>query len=70
MKFKNVMKLNLDLMALFSTDNLPKTRKSGVYVRNLDEFEDVGIHSVALFCRKICYICRKMMTQNKSIQEQ
>ena len=31
-------------MAFFSRDNLPKTRKNGVYVRNLDKFEDVGTH--------------------------
>ena len=28
------------------------TLKNGAYVINLDEFADIGIHGIALFCRK------------------
>ena len=31
--------------------NLPKTIKSGAYVINLDEYEDVGTHWIALFVK-------------------
>ena len=37
---------------VFSRDNLPKTIKDDVYIINLDEFEDVDTHWIALLCRK------------------
>ena len=34
-----------------SRDNLPKTIKNGAYVINLDEYEDVGTHWIALYVK-------------------
>ena len=34
---------------VFSRNNLPKTIKDGAYVKNLDEYEEVGTHWIALF---------------------
>ena len=36
---------------VYSRDNLPKTIKNGAYVINLDEFEDVGTHWIALYAQ-------------------
>ena len=36
---------------VFSRDNLPKKINDGSYVMNLDEYADVGVHWIALFCR-------------------
>ena len=33
-------------------NNLPKKIKDGAYVINLDEYEDVGTYSIALFCNR------------------
>ena len=38
---------------LYSRDNLAKRIKGGAYVINLDEYEDVGINSIALYCRDL-----------------
>ena len=38
---------------VFSRDNLPKKIKDGAYVINLDEYEDIGTHWIALFCKKM-----------------
>ena len=38
--------------AVFSRNNLPKKIKDGAYVINLDEYADVGIHWIALFCNR------------------
>ena len=46
------MKMNHDLMVFCSRDNLHKTIKDGVYVINLDEYEDIGKHWIALFRKK------------------
>ena len=35
---------------VFSRENLPNKIKDGAYVINLDEFEDIGTHWIALFC--------------------
>ena len=35
-----------------SKDNLHKKIKDGAYVINLDEYEDIGTHWIALFCKK------------------
>ena len=37
---------------VFSANNLPKKIKDEAYVINLDEYGDVGIHWIALFCNK------------------
>ena len=37
--------------SVYSTDNLPKTIKNGVYVTNLDEYADVGTHWIALYVK-------------------
>ena len=37
---------------VFSRDNLLKKIKDGAYVINLDEYEDIGTHWIALFCKK------------------
>ena len=34
---------------VFSRDNLPNTIKNGAYVINLDEYNDIGTHWVALY---------------------
>ena len=38
--------------SIFSRNNLPKKIKNGAYVINLDEYADLGIHWIALFCNK------------------
>ena len=37
---------------VFSRDNLPKKIKDGAYVINLDKYEGIGTHWIALFCKK------------------
>ena len=37
---------------VFSRNNLPKKKKNGAYVINLDEYADVGTHCIALFCNR------------------
>ena len=44
------MKISLDLIAVNSI-NLPKTIKNGAYVINLNEYEDVGTHWIALYVK-------------------
>ena len=39
-------------IGVFSRDNLPKKVKDGAYLINLDEYTDVGTHSIALFCNR------------------
>ena len=43
---------------VFSRNNLPKKVKDGVYVINIDENADVGMHWIALFCyrNEIVYV--------------
>ena len=41
--------MNLDLMGVYSRDNLPKTIKNGAYVINLDEYSDIGSHCIVLY---------------------
>ena len=45
--FKNEPRFN----GIYSRDNLPKTMKNGSYVINLDEYEDVGTHWIALYVK-------------------
>ena len=37
---------------VFSRNNFPKKIKDGAYVINLDGYEDVGTHWIALFCTR------------------
>ena len=37
---------------VFSRNNLPKKIKDRAYITNLDEYADVGIHCIALFCNR------------------
>ena len=37
---------------VFSRDNLVKKIKDEAHVINLDEYEDIGTHWIALFCKK------------------
>ena len=39
-------------MVIFLVIVILKKIKNGAYVINLDEFADIGIHGIALFCRK------------------
>ena len=38
-------------IGVYSRDNLPKTIKKGAYVMNLDEYENIGTHWIALFVK-------------------
>ena len=40
--------MNQDLMVLFSRENLQKI-KDGAYVRNLDEYSDIGTYWAAMY---------------------
>ena len=48
MYYQNESRFN----GVYSRDNLPKKIKDVAYVINLDEYEDVDTHWIALFCRK------------------
>ena len=39
------------LNGVYSRNNLPRTIKSGTYVINLDEYTDVGTHSIVLYVK-------------------
>ena len=39
---------------VYSRDNLPKTIRKGAYVINLDEYNDIGTHWIALYVRNNC----------------
>ena len=45
--YKNEPRFN----GVYSRDNLPKTIKNGAYVITLDEYEEVGIHWIALYVK-------------------
>ena len=36
-----------------SKNNLPNKIKDGAYIKNLDEYADLGTHWIALFCKRI-----------------
>ena len=46
--FENEPRFN----GVFSRDHLFNKIKGGAYVINLDEYEDIGTHWIALFCKK------------------
>ena len=41
--------MNLDLMGVYSRDNLPDKIKDEAYIINLDEYSDIGAHWIALY---------------------
>ena len=45
--YENEPKFN----GVYSRDNLPKTRKNGAYVINLDKYADEGTHWIALYAK-------------------
>ena len=45
--YKNEPRFN----GVYSRNNFPKTIKKGAYVINLDEYENMGMHWVALFVK-------------------
>ena len=50
--YKNEPKFN----GVYSRDNLPKTIKKGAYIINLDEYENIGTHWIALYVtNKVIY---------------
>ena len=46
--YKNEPRFN----SVFSRNNLPKKIKDVAYIKNLDEYSNVGTHWIALFCKK------------------
>ena len=44
--------MNQDLMVFFQEIIYLKKKKHGAYIKNLDEYADVGTHWIALFCKK------------------
>ena len=44
-------KSELRFNGVYSRVNLPKTIKNGTYVINLDEYEDIGTHWIALYVK-------------------
>ena len=50
-EIKNYYESEPRFNGVYSSDNLPKTIKNGAYVINLDEYEDVGTHWVALYVK-------------------
>ena len=52
MKYKVVIKRNLDLKVFILEIICLKKIKDGAYIINLDEYADVGTYWIALFCKK------------------
>ena len=48
--YKNEPRFN----GVYSRDNLPKAIKKGAYVINLDDYNDIGTHWIALYIRNNC----------------
>ena len=46
--YKNEPRFN----GVFSRNNLPKNKKDGAHIINLDEYANVGTHWITLFCKK------------------
>ena len=46
--YKNQSKFN----GVYSRDNLPNKIKDGAYVRNLDDYSDIGTHWIAFYVVK------------------
>ena len=51
--YKNERRFN----SVFSRNNLFKKIKGGACIINLDEYKDVGMHWIALFCKKDEVVC-------------
>ena len=50
-KIKEYHKNEPRFNGVYSRDNLPKTKKNGAYVINLNEYEDAGTHWIALYVK-------------------
>ena len=48
LKYKNIIKMNLNSMGFFSRNNLSEI-KDGWYIIYLDEYESIGNHWIALY---------------------
>ena len=48
--YKNEPRFN----GVYSRNNLPKIIRKGAYVINLDEYNDIGTHWIALYVRNNC----------------
>ena len=55
--------MNQDLI-VFSRNNLPKKNKDRAYLINLDEYANVGIHWIALFCKKMKWFISMFLVYN------
>ena len=47
----NIMQNEPWFNSIYSTNDLPKTIKKGAYIINLDEYENTGMHWIALFVK-------------------
>ena len=50
--YRNIIKMNQDLMEFFVEIIYLKKIKDGAYIINLDQYANVGTHWIALFCKK------------------
>ena len=54
---------------VFSRNNLPNIIKNGAYIINLDEYYDIGTHSVALYVQSTSvyytYVNNKIVTYSE-----
>ena len=57
MKYKSNIITNQDLTAFFQKTICPKKIKDGAYVINLDEYANLGMNWIALFCNKNEIVC-------------
>ena len=51
-EIKEYYQNELRFSGVYSRNNLPEKIKGGTYVINLDEYADIGTHSIALFCNR------------------
>ena len=52
LKYRSIIKTNLDWMVFILETICLKKIKDGTYVINLDKYADVGTHWMALFCKR------------------
>ena len=63
--YKNEPRFN----GVFSRNNLPKKIKDGAYVINLDKYEDLGTHWIALFCNRNKIVILKVLVLNMFLKK-
>ena len=49
LKYKNMMRMNLNLFCVYSRDNLPNKIRDGAHIIDLDEYSDIGTHWIVLY---------------------